>query len=86
MSNMPVFLVGYPVFSKLKDWKDRSTAYATNRSWQIKSYSDYKVSCTLNWSLKGQVAGLDRYALSPEEAVWSCLEEFTRLENMFQGE
>jgi hypothetical protein len=80
---IPIFLEGYDPFGPLHNWKVTESGYATNRSWELRSFSMGTVLCRLNWSTRGQLASLEKAAMSAQEAVWLALGEFYRLECMY---
>lgn len=82
---IPIHLDEYDPIAALVGWKKGSSEYAAHRTWSIGSYGGSLFQCPLSWIMKpnGQVAGLDRYALPIAEAVWAVLEEFTRLEALY---
>jgi hypothetical protein len=82
-AKVPLFLEKFDLFDALSKWKGQETPYAVRRSWEIRSFGKMNFTCRLNWSIKGQMGGLDFAAVTPQEAVWAALEEFNRLEKEF---
>lgn len=73
---LPKFLDGCEPFKHLAEWRERTSPYATERSWEVRSAGALGVVCVLRWSLRGQCAGVSRTARDAEEAVWRALTQF----------
>ncbi len=92
-NTLPIFLEGYDPFSALEEWKAGAVPTCNVRlHWSVDSTplaSRAKGSavfqCHLSWSLNGQCAALDRFALTVAEAVWLVLEEYRRMYRPIRG-
>jgi hypothetical protein len=74
---IPVFLQGYKVFDKLKEWSDQKPDQ--RRHWTIRKWRGDFYACEITWVFgdeSPQIGGIQKVADTPEEAVWLTLEEF----------
>lgn len=77
----PTFLDGYKVFDELDKWVTQNIH--ERKGWTVNSFKlgqSSAVRCRLEWSMEGQMAWIDQVAITPEEAVYLALSEFTQWE------
>ena len=73
----PIFLETYDATAELGKWI-KSGPYDKRRRWFINPLigNTSGVTCTLTWAYADGEAGIQKAALSIEEAVWEALGEF----------
>ncbi len=70
---LPIHLEGCDVFAALAAW----VAGGERRNWTLQNWSGAFFRCSLTWPFgDSQIGGIDKVAVTPQEAALLALEEF----------
>ena len=73
----PIHLENFDVFKALADWKSINGHLKPH--WDIRAWGERAVACGLTWKFgESQLGGIQKGALSAQEAVELALEEFSK--------